>query len=109
MLDLAFVAQRKRISICFFFPIELIFFFYPIYRKISAHEFEKGGLLKPIVNTIDGTPTFLSISPQHEPSSCSSQHANGIQISSTGRPQRLSRSELKQLDEKELIFELVSR
>ncbi|XP_061397827.1 dual 3',5'-cyclic-AMP and -GMP phosphodiesterase 11-like [Musca vetustissima] len=30
-------------------------------RKISAHEFERGGLLKPIVNTIDGTPTFLSI------------------------------------------------
>lgn len=29
-------------------------------RKISAHEFEKGGLLKPIVTTIDGTPTFLS-------------------------------------------------
>lgn len=29
-------------------------------RKISAHEFEKGGLLKPIVTTIDGTPTFIS-------------------------------------------------
>lgn len=29
-------------------------------RKISAHEFERGGLLKPIVTTIDGTPTFLS-------------------------------------------------
>ena len=32
-------------------------------RKISAHEFERGGLLKPIVTTIDGTPTFLS--PTH--------------------------------------------
>jgi hypothetical protein len=32
-------------------------------RKISAHEFEKGGLVKPIVTTIDGTPTFLSPSP----------------------------------------------
>lgn len=29
-------------------------------RKISAHEFEKGGLTKPWVNTVDGTPTFLT-------------------------------------------------
>ena len=29
-------------------------------RKVSAHEFEKGGLTKPLVTTIDGTPTFLS-------------------------------------------------
>jgi hypothetical protein len=29
-------------------------------RKISAHEFERGGLTKPLVTTIDGTPTFLS-------------------------------------------------
>ena len=28
-------------------------------RKISAHDFEKGGLNKPIVSCIDGTPTFL--------------------------------------------------
>jgi dual 3',5'-cyclic-AMP and -GMP phosphodiesterase 11 len=82
-------------------------------RKISAHEFERGGLLKPIVNTIDGTPTFLSLSPQNETSVYHHliQSQNGI-ISNTGpghgRPQRLSRNELKHLDEKELIFELVS-
>lgn len=29
-------------------------------RKISAQEFERGGLIKPMVTTIDGTPTFLS-------------------------------------------------
>ncbi|KAM8716750.1 hypothetical protein ACLKA7_003597 [Drosophila subpalustris] len=138
-------------------------------RKISAHEFERGGLLKPIVNTIDGTPTFLSIAPQLDNStgSCSNlqnvggvvagqyqyqpqhhyyhhnhqhyQHSHyqaggavGSSSSNCGapigpggnvtspnnshpypyhhchqRPQRLSRNELKQLDEKELIFELV--
>ncbi|XP_039229135.1 dual 3',5'-cyclic-AMP and -GMP phosphodiesterase 11 isoform X3 [Drosophila yakuba] len=147
-------------------------------RKISAHEFERGGLLKPIVNTIDGTPTFLSIGPPMDNGgvggSCSnlqnvggvvagqyqyhhqqhhqnhahlhhSQHSHyqaggavgSSSLGSTGgaggaggapglggsggagnghpypyyhchqRPQRLSRNELKQLDEKELIFELV--
>ncbi|VVC90390.1 unnamed protein product [Leptidea sinapis] len=60
-------------------------------RKISAHEFERGGLLKPLVTTVDGTPTFLGDQPHATPS----------------RPQRRSRHELKQLDEKELIFELV--
>lgn len=134
--------------------------------------------MKPIVNTIDGTPTFLSIGPQLDGSSgsCSNlqnvggvvagqyqyqpphhhyhhnhqhyQHSHyqaggavgssssgnggsagagigiagnpGVGGSSCGnsavnqfgypyhqRPQRLSRIELKQLDEKELIFELV--
>jgi hypothetical protein len=29
-------------------------------RKISATEFEKGGLLTPIVTTVDGCPTFLT-------------------------------------------------
>ena len=29
-------------------------------RKISAQEFEKGGLTKPWVTTVDGTPTFLT-------------------------------------------------
>ena len=29
-------------------------------RKISAHEFERGGLTKPLVTTVDGAPTFLS-------------------------------------------------
>ena len=29
-------------------------------RKISAQEFERGGqILKPMVSTVDGTPTFL--------------------------------------------------
>lgn len=119
--------------------------------KISAHEFERGGLLKPIVNTIDGTPTFLSVDTQNE-SQCisgggghaatngggglgggisgagccglagcgatagaSSTAGSGSTSASTlgggltaaGRPQRLSRNELKQLDEKQLIFELV--
>jgi dual 3',5'-cyclic-AMP and -GMP phosphodiesterase 11 len=90
-----------------------------VHRKISAHEFERGGLLKPIVNTIDGTPTFLSISSQNDSSSSNSAHhhhhhhhhhqQNGtINSLISGRPQRLSRNELKHLDEKELIFELVS-
>ena len=29
-------------------------------RKISATEFERGGLLTPMVMTVDGCPTFLS-------------------------------------------------
>ncbi|XP_073825840.1 phosphodiesterase 11 isoform X3 [Musca autumnalis] len=141
-------------------------------RKISAHEFERGGLLKPIVNTIDGTPTFLSIGTTNDcsmattsgnstnnsngsmgnnstlssggggggggcggPGNANSGGGNGIGGSCSSssnqmnsghnshyypqsghhhhhhhnhyRPQRLSRNELKQLDEKELIFELV--
>lgn len=63
-------------------------------RKISAHEFERGGL-KPMVTTVDGTPTFL---------------ANDHQDETTTAPvaRRRSRHELRQLDEKQLIFELVS-
>ncbi|XP_055920865.1 dual 3',5'-cyclic-AMP and -GMP phosphodiesterase 11-like isoform X3 [Eupeodes corollae] len=81
-------------------------------RKISAHEFERGGLLKPIVNTIDGTPTFLSVSTQNDCSantSCGQPGGYGYHNGGQyfHRPQRLSRNELKQLDEKELIFELV--
>lgn len=82
-------------------------------RKISAHEFERGGLLKPIVNTIDGTPTFLSIGPQHEGplGGAGGQSQYGAVGGPSGshhyRPQRLSRNELRQLDERELIFELV--
>ncbi|XP_036328581.1 dual 3',5'-cyclic-AMP and -GMP phosphodiesterase 11-like isoform X2 [Rhagoletis pomonella] len=116
-------------------------------RKISAHEFERGGLLKPIVNTIDGTPTFLSIGTQNDCSSNNNSNiggSNGNNVGGAGggncnnsngttgtmgahhyhhhhhhhgqtahgsmgyyRPQRLSRNELKALDEKELIFELV--
>lgn len=128
-----------------------------MYRKISAHEFERGGLLKPIVNTIDGTPTFLSVDTQSDQQCMSSSHGQtinggtgtggnsncsgsgmgcgvstgsasagggssaggsggtssypstlGVGLTAAGRPQRLSRNELKQLDEKQLIFELVS-
>ncbi|KYN37518.1 Dual 3',5'-cyclic-AMP and -GMP phosphodiesterase 11 [Trachymyrmex septentrionalis] len=72
-------------------------------RKISAHEFERGGLLKPIVNTIDGTPTFLSVSMSD------ASQPGGPQVGSgnSNRPQRRSRHELRHLDEKDLIFELV--
>ncbi|XP_070170695.1 dual 3',5'-cyclic-AMP and -GMP phosphodiesterase 11 isoform X3 [Polyergus mexicanus] len=72
-------------------------------RKISAHEFERGGLLKPIVNTIDGTPTFLSVSPGEMGQSGNTQVGSG----NSNRPQRRSRHELRHLDEKDLIFELV--
>ena len=63
-------------------------------RKISAQEFEKGGLLRPIVSTVDGTPTFLDPSASSTPTR-------------TSKPQRRSKSELKALDEKELMYELV--
>ena len=64
-------------------------------RKISAHEFEKGGLTKPLFNTIDGAPTFLS--PPGPPS--------GDLVS--GQIRKRSRNDVKGLDETELIFELV--
>ena len=63
-------------------------------RKISAQEFEKGGLLRPIVSTVDGTLTFLDPSPSSTPTRSS-------------KPHRRSKSELKALDEKELMYELV--
>ena len=89
------------------------------------------------MNTIDGTPTFLSIGIHHgyHQNDCiiaNTNYQTGGSIGSGGgssagsggsiggigghyhhhnciqfRPQRLSRHELKQLDEKELIFELV--
>lgn len=62
-------------------------------RKISAHEFEKGGLIKPIVTTIDGTPTFLS--PQV------SSDLNAMAI------RKRSRHDVQGLKETDLIFELV--
>lgn len=77
------------------------------FSKISAHEFERGGLLKPIVNTIDGTPTFLSVCPQNDSALCSASNAIGSTNNNSHRPQRLSRNELRHLDEKQLIFELV--
>ncbi|KAL8587788.1 hypothetical protein ACOMHN_021006 [Nucella lapillus] len=63
-------------------------------RKISAQEFEKGGLLPPIVSTVDGTLTFLDPSPSSTPTRPS-------------KTQRKSKSELKALDEKQLMYELV--
>ena len=62
-------------------------------RKISAHDFEKGGLTKPIVSCIDGTPTFLS------PLTSSYEF--------TGQIRKKSRTDLQTLDETELILELV--
>ena len=61
-------------------------------RKISAHEFERGGLVKPLVSTIDGTLTFLSPPTYVEP---------------TGQIRKKSRTDIAALDETELIFELV--
>ncbi|XP_054713241.1 dual 3',5'-cyclic-AMP and -GMP phosphodiesterase 11-like isoform X2 [Uloborus diversus] len=66
-------------------------------RKISAHEFERGGLLRPIVSTtVDGVPTFLSL-----PLPGDSAQSNNNRVG------RKSRQELRALDERELIFELV--
>ncbi|XP_046405591.1 dual 3',5'-cyclic-AMP and -GMP phosphodiesterase 11 isoform X2 [Ischnura elegans] len=82
-------------------------------RKISAHEFERGGLLRPLVNTIDGTPTFLSPSNETSGSGCCPGGAGeplsgpGAEAGSGSRSLRRSRNELRHLDEKELIFELV--
>ena len=64
-------------------------------RKISAHDFEKGGLTKPIVSCIDGTPTFLS------PSSLNSSSEL------TGQIRKKSRNDLHTLNESELMMELV--
>lgn len=64
-------------------------------RKISAHEFERGGLLRPIVSTtVDGVPTFLSLS-------------GDASSFPTSRPNRKSKRELQALDERQMIFELV--
>ena len=61
-------------------------------RKISAHEFERGGLSKPLVTTVDGNPTFLSPSVTSEV---------------TGQIRKKSRNDVKGLNETDLIFELV--
>uniref|UniRef100_T1JEP4 3',5'-cyclic-GMP phosphodiesterase n=1 Tax=Strigamia maritima TaxID=126957 RepID=T1JEP4_STRMM len=60
-------------------------------RKISAHEFERGGLLRPIVTTVDGTLTFIGDGISQPPP----------------RLLRKNRRELRALDERELIFALV--
>lgn len=67
-------------------------------RKVSAHEFERGGLLRPLVSNVDGTLTFIS------PALSEDAHAL---ISHYAKPRRRNRHELRSLDEKELIFELV--
>lgn len=63
-------------------------------RKISAQEFEKGGILNPMISTVEGVPTFLSPSPT-------------AQSPSQGKLYNRPRNELKELDEKELMYELV--
>ena len=67
-------------------------------RKVSAHEFERGGLLRPLVSNVDGTLTFIS------PTLSEDAHAL---INHYAKPRRRNRQELRSLDEKELIFELV--
>ena len=67
-------------------------------RKISAHEFEKGGLLRPLVTNVEGTVTFLTQTTSEETQAL---------INSNIKPFRRNRNELKSLDEKEIIFELV--
>lgn len=62
-------------------------------RKISAQEFDKGGLLNPMISTVDGLPTFLGPSTSSTPTQ--------------SKYRRRSKSELKALDEKELMYELV--
>ena len=63
-------------------------------RKISAQEFEKGGqILKPMVSTVDGQPSFLG--------------SSSGSTETTPKCPRKSHSELKALDERELMYELV--
>lgn len=61
-------------------------------RKISAHEFERGGLVKPLITTIDGNATFLSPPVNNEVS---------------GQIRKRSRNDVQGLNETDLIFELV--
>jgi len=63
-------------------------------RKISAQEFEKGGILNPMVSTVEGVTTFLSPSPT-------------AQSPLQGRLFHRPRNDLKELDERELMSELV--
>ena len=63
-------------------------------RKISAQEFERGGVcLNPILTTVDGNPTFLT--------------SASAPVKVDAKARRRSKSELKALDEKELMYELV--
>ena len=62
-------------------------------RKISAHEFERGGLTKPLVNTVDGSPTFLT------PPNAETLSGQSIR--------KRSRHDIQGLNETDLILELV--
>ena len=62
-------------------------------RKISAHEFERGGLTKPLFNTVDGSPTFLT------PPNAESLTGQSIR--------KRSRNDIQGLNETDLILELV--
>ncbi|GIY57385.1 dual 3',5'-cyclic-AMP and -GMP phosphodiesterase 11 [Caerostris darwini] len=70
-------------------------------RKISAHELEsRTGLSRPILNTTsDGIPTFLSLPLPGD--------AVPLCNSTSGYLVRKTLKELRSLDERELIFELV--
>ncbi|XP_055875017.1 dual 3',5'-cyclic-AMP and -GMP phosphodiesterase 11-like isoform X2 [Biomphalaria glabrata] len=63
-------------------------------RKISAQEFERGGILNPMVNTVDGLQTFIGT-------------ASTSSTPTQPRSRRRSKSELMSLDEKQLMHELV--
>lgn len=67
-------------------------------RKISAHEFERGGLTKPLVTTVDGAHTFLS---PPLPSCVESLDGRGQLI------RKRSRHDIQGLNETDLILELV--
>ncbi|CAH1793418.1 unnamed protein product, partial [Owenia fusiformis] len=63
-------------------------------RKISAQEFERSVMpLKPMISTVEGIPTFIGPILSTE--------------EAASKTLRKTRSELKALDERELIFELV--
>ncbi|KAG5877393.1 Dual 3', partial [Gonioctena quinquepunctata] len=67
-------------------------------RKVSAHEFEKVGLLKPLLKTVDGNLTFLTLE---------NQTPEGTSSPPKTRRHRKARHELKKMDENDLISELV--
>lgn len=66
-------------------------------RKISAHEFERGGLTKPLVTTVDGAPTFLSPT---SPSDVNDRSAFQL-------IRKRSTIDIQGLNETDLILELV--
>jgi len=71
-------------------------------RKISSQEFERNGhVLKPMVQTVDGIPSFLGVT--------SSSASTGGVRGREGEPVKIRRrrSELKKLDEHQLMYELI--